>query len=520
METWIWPILCVVLFILGGLITYLIVHFTSKKKAENAASSAEKIIADATAKADKLLSDAKAEGKKEVEDLKREAQRDIEERKKIISASEDKLDQREAALDKREDSLTSREDAFENKRNEFDNKVNALKVKEDEVASKLASIDSELEKVANMSQEEAKKIIMTKVEEKEMKRIALYKDQMEEEARSTAIDKAKTILCLAMDKYAQDVTSEHSTSTVSLPSDEMKGRIIGREGRNIKSMESLFGVSLIIDDTPETITCSCFDPIRREKAKLTLEALIRDGRIQPGRIEDLYAKISAEFDESLKRIGEQTVFMLALPRINLGLLPYIGRLKYRTSYGQNVLDHSIQVAHLAGVMAAELGLDSVMAKRAGLLHDIGKAVDSEQEGSHVQLGVQLAKKFGEPDVVINAIESHHGDVPKKYLISELVAAADTLSAARPGARSETLEKYIMRLEQLENICNSFDGVQSSYALQSGRDIRVMVVPEKVSDEDAKVLAIQIRDRIENETQFPGQIKISVIRETRAVQIAK
>jgi ribonuclease Y len=285
-------------------------------------------------------------------------------------------------------------------------------------------------------------------------------------------------------------------------------------------MEQLFGVSLIIDDTPETLTVSCFDPIRREKAKLTLEALIRDGRIQPGRIEDLYQKISDEFDESLKRIGEQTVFKLGLPRINSGLLMYIGRLKYRTSYGQNVLDHSIQVAYLSSVMASELGLDPVLAKRAGLLHDIGKSIDAEQEGSHVQLGSMLAKKFNEPDAVINAIESHHGDVPKKYLISELVTAADTLSAARPGARSETLETYIKRLEQLETICKSFDGVHSSYALQSGRDVRVMVIPDRISDEDAKVMAVQIREKIESEMQYPGQIKVSVIRETRAVEIAK
>ena len=248
--------------------------------------------------------------------------------------------------------------------------------------------------------------------------------------------------------------------------------------------------------------------------------MIRDGRIQPGRIEDLYQKISDEFDESLKRIGEQTVFKLGLPRINSGLLMYIGRLKYRTSYGQNVLDHSIQVAYLSSVMASELGLDPVLAKRAGLLHDIGKSIDAEQEGSHVQLGSMLAKKFNEPDAVINAIESHHGDVPKKYLISELVTAADTLSAARPGARSETLETYIKRLEQLETICKSFDGVHSSYALQSGRDVRVMVIPDRISDEDAKVMAVQIREKIESEMQYPGQIKVSVIRETRAVEIAK
>jgi ribonuclease Y len=488
-----------------------------KNSAENKAS---KIVSDANVKAEQILANAKLEGRSEVDQMRKVAQEDIDERKKVVIASETKLDNREAALDKREDAIISREAQIDEKRNEYEQRLQALDVKDKELQSKIDSIIVELQKVANMSLEQAKDELMARVEEKEAKRIALFKEQMEEEAQSQAEDKAKTLMALAMEKYAQDVTCERNSSAVALPSDEMKGRIIGREGRNIKSMEQLFGVSLIIDDTPETLTVSCFDPIRREKAKLTLEALIRDGRIQPGRIEDLYQKISDEFDESLKRIGEQTVFKLGLPRINSGLLMYIGRLKYRTSYGQNVLDHSIQVAYLSSVMASELGLDPVLAKRAGLLHDIGKSIDAEQEGSHVQLGSMLAKKFNEPDAVINAIESHHGDVPKKYLISELVTAADTLSAARPGARSETLETYIKRLEQLETICKSFDGVHSSYALQSGRDVRVMVIPDRISDEDAKVMAVQIREKIESEMQYPGQIKVSVIRETRAVEIAK
>ena len=488
-----------------------------KNSAENKAS---KIVSDANVKAEQILANAKLEGRSEVDQMRKVAQEDIDERKKVVIASETKLDNREAALDKREDAIISREAQIDEKRNEYEQRLQALDVKDKELQSKIDSIIVELQKVANMSLEQAKDELMARVEEKEAKRIALFKEQMEEEAQSQAEDKAKTLMALAMEKYAQDVTCERNSSAVALPSDEMKGRIIGREGRNIKSMEQLFGVSLIIDDTPETLTVSCFDPIRREKAKLTLEASIRDGRIQPGRIEDLYQKISDEFDESLKRIGEQTVFKLGLPRINSGLLMYIGRLKYRTSYGQNVLDHSIQVAYLSSVMASELGLDPVLAKRAGLLHDIGKSIDAEQEGSHVQLGSMLAKKFNEPDAVINAIESHHGDVPKKYLISELVTAADTLSAARPGARSETLETYIKRLEQLETICKSFDGVHSSYALQSGRDVRVMVIPDRISDEDAKVMAVQIREKIESEMQYPGQIKVSVIRETRAVEIAK
>lgn len=491
-----------------------------KKKKEKAEKTAEQIVADANTKAEKLLANAKLEGKSEVEDMKKAAEKDINERKQTVIQSEAKLDNREAALDKREDAIISREAQIDQKRSEYEQRIQALDQKDKLLQEKIDSIIVELQKVANMTLDQARDELMARVEEKEMKRIALFKEQKEEEAESQAEDRAKTLMSLAMEKYAQEVTCERNSSTVALPSDEMKGRIIGREGRNIKSMEQLFGVSLIIDDTPETLTVSCFDPIRREKAKLTLEALIRDGRIQPGRIEDLYKKISDEFDDSLKRIGEQTVFKLGLPRINSGLLPYIGRLKYRTSYGQNVLDHSIQVAYLSSVMASELGLDPVLAKRAGLLHDIGKSIDAEQEGSHVQLGSMLAKKFNEPDVVVNAIESHHGDAPKKYLISELVTAADTLSAARPGARSETLETYIKRLEQLETICKSFNGVQASYALQSGRDVRVMVVPEKVSDEDAKVLAVQIREKIESDMQYPGQIKVSVIRETRAVEIAK
>ncbi|MFA6861381.1 MAG: ribonuclease Y [Bacilli bacterium] len=510
-------LIVVVALLVIALVLALVLPLLKKNKASH---QAEKIVSDANVKAEKIIANAKFEAKSETDEMKANAEKDITERKSGVVASEAKLDQREAALDKREDAIITREDQIDQKKAELEEKIAAVDQKDKDLQVKIDSILAELEKVANMTTDEAKNELMARVEEKEMKKIALYKEQKEEEAESQAEDKAKTLMCVAMEKYAQDVTTEHSTSSVALPSDEMKGRIIGREGRNIKSMEQLFGVSLIIDDTPETITVSCFDPIRREKAKLTLEALIKDGRIQPGRIEDLYNKISADFDESLKRIGEQTVFKLGLPRINAGLLPYIGRLRYRTSYGQNVLDHSIQVAYLSSVMASELGLDTIMAKRAGLLHDIGKSIDAEQEGSHVQLGSTLAKKFGEPDEVINAIESHHGDVPKKYLISELVTASDTLSAARPGARSETLETYIKRLAQLEEICKSFKGVQSSYALQSGRDVRVMVVPEQISDEDAKVLASQIKDKIESDMQYPGQIKVSVIRETRAIEIAK
>ncbi len=527
MEPLVVTIIAIAVALVSAAITALCFIFIPKMKKEKAENKAEEILKEAEVKAEKIIANAKVEAKADSDEVLKKAEQEKANKLAELKATENKLDSREATLDKREDAIIAREGQIEQTRKEYEQKkaeceqkLSELDEKGKLLQEKIDSIIVELQKVANMTIDEARTELMARVEEKEMKKIALYKEQMEEQAESECEDRAKVLLANAMEKYAQDVTCERSTSTVALPTDEMKGRIIGREGRNIKSMEQLFGVSLIIDDTPETLTVSCFDPIRREKAKLTLDALIHDGRIQPGRIEDLYNKISQEFDDKLKRIGEQTVFKLGLPRINAGLLPYLGRLRYRTSYGQNVLDHSIQVAYLASVMASELGLDPVLAKRAGLLHDIGKSIDAEQEGSHVQLGSMLAKKFNEPAVVINAIESHHGDVPKTNLISELVTAADTLSAARPGARSETLETYIKRLEQLETICKSFNGVQSSYALQSGRDVRVMVVPEKVSDEDAKVLAQQIRDKIEAEMQFPGQIKVSVIRETRAVEIAK
>ena len=371
-----------------------------------------------------------------------------------------------------------------------------------------------------MTQQEAKQVLFERVQEKIAGEIASYIKTKEEEAKDKVNETARNLLGLAVQKYSQEVACEKTISVVALPSDDLKGRIIGREGRNIRTLEQKIGVDLIIDDTPEVITVSCFDPIRRETARLALEYLIKDGRIQPGKIEEAVDKATQEVNESTKAAGEEAMFKLGINKINKDLVNIIGRLKYRTSYGQNVLQHSIQVAYLAGIMAAELGVDQYLARRAGLLHDLGKAVDFEMEGSHVDIGVRLAKKYGERPEVINAIASHHGDVPATNVISNLVAAADTLSAARPGARSESLENYIQRIEKLEQISKEFEGVSNAYAIQAGREIRVMVVPSVVDDIKSFKLARDIREKIENELTYPGQIKVTVIRETRATEIAK
>lgn len=506
--------------IVGGAIGVAVMILVPYFKEKRAKSNAEKIIHDAEVKADHIQKNAKIDAKTLTNELKAAAEKEIKERKQIVAESEKKLAQREQAIDRRDASLSTKEDALEQKKGTYNNRLAALDKKEDELQLKIDSIIAELEKVAQMSVSEAHDELMRRVEEKMNKEIAAYIKNREDEAEEQADGKAKDIMSLAMSKYAQEVTNERTVSIVSLPSDEMKGRIIGREGRNIKSLESLLGVDIIIDDTPEVITVSCFDPVRREVARMTLDRLIKDGRIQPGRIEEIFNKCKEEVHQSVVKAGEQAVFKLGLPRMHKELLEYVGRLKYRTSYGQNVLDHSIQVAYLAGIMAAELGLDQTLAKRAGLLHDIGKSADFEMDGSHVEVGARLAKKYGEPDVVINAIESHHGDKPSKYVISNLVQAADTLSAARPGARSETLENYIKRIEDLENICKSYEGVQNCYAMQSGREVRVTVIPDKVDDLQAFKMARDIKDKIQNEMTYPGQIKVSVIRELRAVEVAK
>ncbi len=511
------PIICVFAGLLVGMAVIYFVPFFKNKRDQNKAG---KIVREAEIKAEHIVKNAQLDGKQVVNEMKIEADKEIKERKLELSAQEKQLFQREQNIDRRDAALIQKENTLDEKNETLNRRLKDVDKKEATLQEKIDSIIVELEKVAQMSTQEAKDELFKRVESKVSREIASYIKNKEEEAKDQVVAKAQEMLAQAMSKYAQETTIEKTVSVVALPNDEMKGRIIGREGRNIRTLETLLGVDLIIDDTPEVITVSCFNPVRREIARMSLEMLIKDGRIQPGRIEEIVEKCKQEVEENIHKTGQDVAFKLGLPRINKELLDYVGRLKYRTSYGQNALEHSIEVAYLAGSMAAELGLDQNLAKRAGLLHDIGKAIDYETDGSHVEVGSRLAKKYGEGDVVINAIESHHGDVPAKYVISHLVQAADTLSAARPGARSEMLENYIQRIEKLEEICKSYDGVYQSYAMQSGRELRVMVIPDKIDDIGAFKLAREIKERIENEMTYPGQIKVSVIREYRAIETAK
>ncbi|MEA5026358.1 MAG: ribonuclease Y [Erysipelotrichaceae bacterium] len=492
----------------------------SRAGLNKAKEQAKKVIADAADKAEAVTREAALDARMQVYEMKLAAEKDIKEKRLEAQKQETKLMRREDTLNFRDEVLTNKEKQFEEKNKQLTEKFNVLAKTEEELNKKIELQVTELERVASMTTEDAKRELMEVVEKKIQNEITTYIRDQEEEAKSKASESARNIISLAIQRYAQEETQEKTVSVVALPSEEMKGRIIGREGRNIKAIEQATGVDLIIDDTPETITVSCFDPIRREIARQALENLIRDGRIHPGRIEEVVKKVTEDLEETIRKTGEETIFNLGLGKMDREIIRLVGRLKYRYSYGQNALQHSIEVASLAGIMAAELGLNQNLAKRAGLLHDIGKAVDFEAEGSHVELGVKLAKKHGENNVVINSIESHHGDVEPKSIISILVAAADTLSAARPGARFESMENYINRLEKLEEIANGFEGIERTYAIQAGREIRVMAIPDKLDDNACLRIAREIKEKIENELTYPGQIKVTVIRETRAQEIAK
>lgn len=506
---------------LAGLaIGVIIMIVLSKAGLNKDQQKASLLLKETEAKADTIVKQAILDGRTQTHELKIAAEKEIKERKQEITDMENKLLRREDNLNFRDEALTTKENQIEAKNVQLSDKLTKLEQKEKELQAKIDVQVEELERVAKMTSSEAKQELFAITEERMAAETATYIKEREEEAKSTADEKARNIVALSIQRMSQDEAVERTVSVVSLPSEEMKGRIIGREGRNIKAIEQATGVDLIIDDTPETITVSCFDPIRREVARLALEHLIKDGRIQPGRIEEVVNKIRKEINANMLKVGEDTVFKLGLGKMDREIIKLIGRLKYRFSYGQNALQHCMEVANLTGMMAAELGLNQTLAKRAGLLHDIGKALDFEIEGSHIELGYKFCKKHGEKDVVLNAIQCHHGEVEPKYLISNLVIAADTLSAARPGARYEALQNYINRLENLEKITKSFHGVESSYAIQAGREVRVMVVPDQLDDVACHKLARDIRDKIEEELTYPGQIKVTVIRETRSSELAK
>ncbi len=517
MDSFIYPVLFVLAGLFVGIITMIILNYI---KVTNSSKKAEQMLEKAKKEAEKLKRDQILDAKEEIHSLKIEAEKVAKERKQEIKESEERLILRETNIDKRDVTLQNREQMLEERENNLVNKQKDLVNEQDKVEDIKKQQIELLEKISGYSKNEAKKLVLKKVEEMMNLEISSYIKERETEAKLEVDKKAKSLLVSSMQKYAADVASDQTVTVVNLANDDMKGRIIGREGRNIRAIEAVTGVDLIIDDTPEAIVLSSFDPYRREIAKLTIETLLKDGRIHPGRIEEVYDKISKEVHSKILEQGEAALFELSITKVDSELQELLGKLHFRTSYGQNALTHSLEVAHLAGIMAAELGENVALAKRAGLFHDIGKAIDHEVEGSHVELGSNLAKKHGENEVVINAIESHHGDKEANSVISVLVAIADALSASRPGARNDSLENYIQRLHDLEEIGNEIEGVEKSYAMQAGRELRVIVKPEEVDDKTSHKIARDIKNNIEEKLQYPGTIKVIVIRETRAQEEAK
>lgn len=517
-------IVAVVLLVGGAVGVFMTYRIAYKKGGEDRRRIAEAAIGGAEEEAKRIVEEAKkaAQGKKkevmleakdEIHKARTEADKEIKERRNEITRQERRIQQKEETLDKKTESMEKKEEKLNEKLKDLDaQKEKVEKIREQQL--------EELERISGLSVDEAKQFLLKNVESEVRHEAAMMIRDIESQAKEEADKKAKNIIGLAIQKCAADHVAETTVSVVSLPNDDMKGRIIGREGRNIRTIESLTGVELIIDDTPEAVIISSFDPIRREVARIALEKLIMDGRIHPARIEEMVERAQKEVEATIKQEGEQATFDTGVHGLHPELVKLLGRLRFRTSYGQNVLKHSIEVSHVAGIMAGELGVDIAIAKRAGLLHDIGKAVDHEIEGSHVTIGVDLARKYKESSSVIHAIEAHHGDVEPQTVVACLVQAADAISAARPGARRENIETYIKRLQKLEEIATSFDGVEKSFAIQAGREIRIMVKPDRIGDGDMDFIAREIVKKIESDMEYPGQIKVNIIRETRTIAYAK
>ena len=508
--------------LIAGIVVMAVVGFAvgvayrkrvSEREIGSAEAEATRLINEAIRSGESRKKEMLLEAKEEIHKSRTEYEKEVKEQRAELTKQERRLQQKEESLDKKTENFEKKEEELARRMDEV------AKVKEETEAVKKAHLAT-LEQISGLSQEQAKQFLLKTVEEEIRHDTAMKIKEIEQELKDTSEEKAREILSIAIQRCAADHAAEATVSVVPLPNDEMKGRIIGREGRNIRTLETITGVDLIIDDTPEAITVSSFDPVRREVARLALEKLIADGRIHPTRIEDCVEKARKDVDRTIREEGERACYETGVHGLNPELIKILGRQKYRTSYGQNVLNHSIEVAHIAGLMASELGVDVTMAKRAGLLHDLGKSIDHEVEGSHVQLGADLARKYKENPVVVNAIEAHHGDVEPKTVIAVLIQAADAVSAARPGARRENVENYIRRLQKLEELTGSYPGVEKAFAIQAGREVRIMVKPEEVTEDNMILLARDIAKQIEAELEYPGQIKINVIRETKAVEYAK
>ncbi|MGE3062416.1 MAG: ribonuclease Y [bacterium] len=525
MNAQIWTLIAVLSTILLGILGYIIGYALAKKsvgaKLKEADERSGKLLDEAKREAEALKRVSLLETKEEIAKKQEQFEKQVRDRRSELRNSEQAYEEKEKNLEKKNDMVRKKETSLLQRERELLLKEKTIKAKNDRLTKLIEDQNAKLEQMAQLSKDEALKILMLNLETEAKLSAANMIKQMKEDALQKASKEAKEIVTMAIQRSATDHVVESTVSVVSLPSDEMKGRIIGREGRNIRTFENATGVEVIIDDTPDAVTISGFDPIRREIARLALSKLVSDGRIHPTRIEEVVKKTQEQMEETIKNIGEDTLVELNIPNMHPEIVKMLGRLKYRTSYGQNVLQHSKEVAYLAQMMADELEIDNAhLAKRAGLLHDIGKAVDQNFEGTHTKIGAEIAKKYGENEIVINSIESHHEDVQAETLVSILVAAADSISGARPGARRETLEAYIERLENLEEIANGFNGVEKAYAIQAGREIRVIAVPEQISDAEADELSQQIARKIEQELKYPGQIKVTVIRETRSIDYAK